>query len=159
MATFSSILAWRIPWIEESGRLQFMGSQRVRHDWVTKHSTAGTLQYIFILYRTYIIKLYSLNIMLYFYSYQFSLFSHSVVSNSLWTHRLPPTRLPCLSPTPRACSNSCPWSQWSHPTISSCRPLFFLPSIFPSIRVFSNQSVLWIKWESMEFQLQHQSFQ
>ena len=32
MATHSSILAWRIPWIEEPGRLQFMGSQRVGHD-------------------------------------------------------------------------------------------------------------------------------
>ena len=32
MATDSSILAWRIPWTEEPGRLQFMGSQRVRHD-------------------------------------------------------------------------------------------------------------------------------
>ena len=33
MATHSSILAWRIPWREESGGLQFMGSQRVGHDW------------------------------------------------------------------------------------------------------------------------------
>ena len=32
MATHSSILAWRIPWTEESGRLQSMGSQRVRHN-------------------------------------------------------------------------------------------------------------------------------
>ena len=32
MATHSSILAWRITWTEEPGRLQFMGSQRVRHD-------------------------------------------------------------------------------------------------------------------------------
>ena len=32
MATHSSILAWRIPWIEEIGRLQCMGSQRVGHD-------------------------------------------------------------------------------------------------------------------------------
>ena len=32
MATSSSILAWRIPWTEEPGRLQSMGSQRVRHD-------------------------------------------------------------------------------------------------------------------------------
>ena len=32
MATHSSILAWRIPWTEEPGRLQFMGSERVRHD-------------------------------------------------------------------------------------------------------------------------------
>ena len=34
MATHSSILAWRIPWTGESGGLQFMGSQRVRHDQV-----------------------------------------------------------------------------------------------------------------------------
>ena len=32
MATHSSILAWRIPWTEEPGGLQTMGSQRVRHD-------------------------------------------------------------------------------------------------------------------------------
>ena len=35
MVTHSSILAWRIPWTEESGGLQFTGSQRVGHDWVT----------------------------------------------------------------------------------------------------------------------------
>ena len=40
MAAHSRILAWRIPWTEEPGGLQSMGSQRVRHDWVTKHSTA-----------------------------------------------------------------------------------------------------------------------
>ena len=43
-------------------------------------------------------------------------------------------------------SNSCPSSPWCHPTISSCRPLLLLPSIFPSIRVFSNESVLHIRW-------------
>ena len=32
MATHSSVLAWKIPWMEEPGRLQSMGSQRVRHD-------------------------------------------------------------------------------------------------------------------------------
>ena len=36
MATHSSILAWEIPWTEELGRLQSMGSQRVRHDWETE---------------------------------------------------------------------------------------------------------------------------
>ena len=35
MATHSSILAWRIPWTEEPGGLQSMGSQRLGHDWVT----------------------------------------------------------------------------------------------------------------------------
>ena len=39
MATYSSILAWRTPWTEESGGLQFMGSQRVGHDWVTNTTT------------------------------------------------------------------------------------------------------------------------
>ena len=38
MATHSSILAWRIPWTEEPVGLQSMGSQRVRHDWATKHA-------------------------------------------------------------------------------------------------------------------------
>ena len=46
-------------------------------------------------------------------------FSCSVVSNSLWPHRLQHTRLPCLSSTPRAYSNSCPLSWWWHPIISS----------------------------------------
>ena len=38
MAIHFSILAWRIPWTEQPGRLQSMGSQRVRHDSVTKHA-------------------------------------------------------------------------------------------------------------------------
>ena len=46
-------------------------------------------------------------------------FSRSVVSDSLRPHGLQHARLPCLSPTPRAYSNSCPSSRWSHPTISS----------------------------------------
>ena len=41
------------------------------------------------------------------------------MSDSLWLHGLQHTRLPCLSPTPRACSNSCLLSWWCHPTISS----------------------------------------
>ena len=46
-------------------------------------------------------------------------FSHSVVSDSLRPHGLQDTRLPCPSPTRGACSDSCPSSQWCHPTISS----------------------------------------
>ena len=53
------------------------------------------------------------------YSKVFSSAGHSVMSNSLQTHGLHNARLPCISPTPRACSNSCPLSQWCHPTISS----------------------------------------
>ena len=39
VATHSSILAWRIPWTEESGGLQSMGSQRVGHNWATEHTS------------------------------------------------------------------------------------------------------------------------
>ena len=46
-------------------------------------------------------------------------FSCSVVSDSLQPHGLQYARLPCPSPTPRACSDSCPSSRWCHPTTSS----------------------------------------
>ena len=72
--------------------------------------------------------------------------SHSVVSDSLWRHGLQHARPPCPSPTAKAYSNSCLLSRWCHPTISSCRPLLLLPSVFPSIRVFSNESALRIRW-------------
>ena len=69
------------------------------------------------------------------------------MSNSLRLHGLQHARLPCPSPTPKASSeNSCLLSQWCHTTISFCRPPIVLPSIFPSIRVFSNESVLHIRW-------------
>ena len=55
-------------------------------------------------------------------------FGHSVASDSLWPHGLQHTRLPCLSPTPGACSNSCPSSWWCHPTISS--PFYSCPQSF-----------------------------
>ena len=71
-------------------------------------------------------------------------FSRSVVSDSLRPHGLWHTKLPCSSPTPRAYSNSCPLSQWCHPTI--CHLLLLLSSIFPNIRVFSNESVLHLRW-------------
>ena len=51
-------------------------------------------------------------------------FSCSVLSDSLWPHGLKHTRLPCPSPTPWACSNSCPSSRWCHSAISSSVVLF-----------------------------------
>ena len=47
------------------------------------------------------------------------LFSHSVMSDSLWPHGLQHARPPCPSPTTGVYSNSCPLSRWCHPTISS----------------------------------------
>ena len=43
MATHSSILAWRIPWTEEPGRLQSIGSPEVRYDWVAEHTHSTLL--------------------------------------------------------------------------------------------------------------------
>ena len=48
MATHSSILAWKIPWTEEPGKLQSMGSQRVGHDWA--HSTQDLFPFILNIY-------------------------------------------------------------------------------------------------------------
>ena len=88
-----------------------------------------------------------------FSSVQFSL---SVVSDSLGPHGLQLARLLCPSPTPRACSDSCP----CHPTISSsvipfstCLQSFPTSGSFPVIQFFASGGQI------LEFQLQHQSFQ
>ena len=73
-------------------------------------------------------------------------FSCSVISNYLQPHRLQHTSLPCPSPTPGACSNSSIESVMPSNHLILCHPLLFLPSIFPSIRVFSNESVPPIRW-------------
>ena len=76
------------------------------------------------------------------FSIQFSL---SVMSNSLRPQGVQHTRLPCPSPTPRACSNSCPLSWWCHPTISSslvpfssCLQSFPAPGSFPMSRFIAS---------------------
>ena len=75
------------------------------------------------------------------------LFSHHALSDTLPSHGLQHARLSCPSLSPGVCLNSCPLSRWCHLTIpSSCHPLLLLPSIFPSIRVFSNESALHIRW-------------
>ena len=70
-------------------------------------------------------------------------FSHSVMSNSLWPHRLQHTRPPCPSPTPGVYPNSCLLSRWCHPTISSsvnpfssCLQSFPASGSFPMSQLF-----------------------
>ena len=63
------------------------------------------------------------------------------MSDSLRLHGLQHTSLPCPSLFPGVCSNSCPSNY-----LILCCPLLLLPSVFPSIRVFSNESALRIKW-------------
>ena len=70
--------------------------------------------------------------------------TRSVVSDSLRPHRLQHARPPWPSPTPGVYSNSCPLSPSNH--LILCCPLLLPPSIFPSIRVFPNESVLCIRW-------------
>ena len=72
-------------------------------------------------------------------------FSCSVVSDSLWPHGLQHARPPCPLPTPRVYSNSCPLSQWCHPTISSsvvpfssCLQSFPASGSFPMSQFFTS---------------------
>ena len=87
------------------------------------------------------------NYWLYICRYSSSLvqFNGSVVSYSLWPHGLQHIRLPCLSSAPRMGSNSCPWSQWCHPTtsssvvsFSSCLRSFPGSGSFPMIQFFTS---------------------
>ena len=89
-----------------------------------------------------------------------SRFSHSLMPDSFRPCGLQHTRPPCPSPTPRACSNSCPLSRWCHPAVSS--------SVVPSPPAFTlSQHQGLFQWVSslhqvakgLEFQFQHQSFQ
>ena len=71
-------------------------------------------------------------------------FSCSVMSNSSWPHGLQLARLPCPSPTPGACSNSCLSSRWCHPIssslipLSSCLPSFPASGSFPVSQFFTS---------------------
>ena len=71
-------------------------------------------------------------------------FSCSVMSNSFQPHGLQHARLPCPSPTPRACSNLCPSSQWCYSTISSsvvafsCLQSFSASGFFPRSQFFTS---------------------
>ena len=73
-------------------------------------------------------------------------FSHSVVSDSLRPHGLQHTRFPCPSPSPSLLKHMSIKSMMPSNHLILCPPLLLLPSIFPSIRVFSNESVLLIRW-------------
>ena len=82
-------------------------------------------------------------------------FSQLVMSSFLKPHGMHHARLPCPSPTPRACSNSCPSS---HPTISSSVVSSCLQS-FPTSQSFPVREFFTSGGQSMELQLQHQPFQ
>ena len=107
----------------ETGRLPSMGSHRVGHKWSNLAAAAAIGNY----------KIVTIQ------------FSCSVVSNSLIPHGLQNARPPCPSPTPGACSNSCPSSLWCHSTIlssvipfSTCLQSFPESGSFPMSQLFSS---------------------
>ena len=135
------------------GYSQPMGSHIVRHDWPTEQQylVNNFLQDCLISQvegKTWL----CMNLWFRYFSYcsAFSSvqFSRSVVSDSLQPHELQHARPPCPSSAPGVQPNSGPLSRWCHPAISSSvsRPILLLPSIFPSIRVFSNESTLCMRW-------------
>ena len=134
MATQSSILAWIIPWTEEPGELQSMELQRVGHDWAHTHTQTYTHKY-----------------------------HYNPIQNSKWIQFSSVQSLSCvwIFVTPwtvaRQVSLSITnfWSLLKLMSIESvmpsnhlifCHLLLLLPSIFPSIKVFSNELVLLIRW-------------
>ena len=116
VATHSGTLAWRIPSTEEPGRLQSLGSQRVGHNCATN------------------------------FHFQFS----SVQSLSrVWLFATPWTGMPGFPVHHQLPEFSQTHVRWVSDAINHlilCHPLLLLPSIFPSIRVFSSESVLHIRW-------------
>ena len=68
------------------------------------------------------------------------------MSDSLWPHELQHARPPCPSPASGVHSNSRPSSWWCHLAIILCHPLFLLSPVSPSIRVFSSESTLHMRW-------------
>ena len=82
------------------------------------------------------------------------------MSDSLQPHELQHVRFPCPSLSPWVCSNSCPLSQWCHPTISSLvTPFSSCPQCFPASGSFQWVGSLHQVAKELELQLQHQSFQ
>ena len=78
---------------------------------------------------------------------------------TLLSHGLQHTRLPCLSPSPRICSDPCPLSWWCHLTISSVTPFSSCPQFFPASGLFQWASSSHQVVKVLEFQVQYRSFQ
>ena len=87
--------------------------------WIPVKRLMGRLTSLTMRWHPLLFDLQGAFLCLYSWGFLDLLFSHQVVSDPLWLHELQHARLPCLSLALRLCSNSCPLSQWCHPTISS----------------------------------------
>ena len=134
MATHSSTLAWRIPWIEEPGDLQSLGLQRVGHDRLTLSHFKGPPRFNQI--PAVMDK-----------AEQFQPWTAAHQASLSITNSQNFLKLMFIK------------SLMLFNNLILCWPLLLPHSIFPSIRVFSNESVLHIRWPKLlEFQFHHQSF-
>ena len=154
MATHSSVLAWKIPGMKEPGGLPSMGLHRVGHDWGNLAAAAAAIIYYHIISSLDGVGSWK-NVR--WADRGILLFSHSVMYDSLRPHGLQHARLPCPSPFPGACSNSCQLSRWCHPTISSSVVPFAscLPS-FPASGSFLMSQLFALGGKILESQLQLQ---
>ena len=98
-------------------------------------------QFIFGYYFLFLLKSNLINFKIALWGYLL-LFRLSVMSDSLWPHGLQHTRLPCPSPSPTTCSNSCPLSQGCHPTISASIVPFSCFHTFSASRSFLMSQLL-----------------
>ena len=133
MAIHSSILAWRIPRTEEPGGLQSMGSQRVRHNWLTlsllMHDKASTWCY----WSSFLLQFSSVQSLSLVWLFATPWIAARQASLSITNSRSLLKLMSIESVMPS-----------SH--LILCRPLLLLPPILPSIRVFSNESALHMRW-------------
>ena len=174
MATHSNVLAWRIPGTEEPSGLPSMGSHRVGHDWSDLAAAAAgldeTLDHLWSLrgssQQYFSTSLYCIECTLQIRDTNSSFCNVVSISISLWHPQEKGFSVQLLShiwlfavPRTTACQASLSitnsWSLLKLMSIESvmpsnhlilCCPLFLLPSIFPSIGVFSSESVLHIRW-------------
>ena len=136
MATHSSTLAWKIPWMGEPGRPWGPRVYGVAKSPKVQRDFTFTLELVFDSVSFH-------DIQLYFSSVQFS---HSVVSDPLPPHESQHARPPCLSKTPGVYSNTCPSSWWCHWAISSSAvPFFSCPQFLPASGSFpTSQLFAWM---------------
>ena len=159
MITHSSVLAWKTPWTEEPGGLPSMGVTK-KSDMIQQPSMHTQIQRQSE--RT-CIHIYVWHIHTYVYTWACLMslfFSCSIMSSCLRARGLQHARPPCPSPTPGVHPNSCPWSRWCHPTISSS--VVPVSSRLQSLQASGSFPVTQLAYhvaKGLELQLQHQSFQ
>ena len=163
MATHSSVLAWKIPWTGEPGRLQSMGSQRVRHDWAT---SLECFQYCEYYEFSDCISTWCIGMGFNFpvgHSFSVSFTGeqrHTMLSHVQSLSRVRLFATPWIAARQASLSITNSQSSLRLRSMESvmpsshlmlCGPLLLLPPIPPSIRVFSNESRVYIYLQKFLF--------